>query len=93
MRDRHIHLGAAGGDARPVDWAMRTLYITERDNNYMTNPDAWGSGPYDYKAVAEWHLGLYDESLDAARAALALEPDNQRLQNNVDIIRRSNNAQ
>ena len=40
-----------------------------------------------------WHLGLYDESLDAARAALALEPDNQRLQNNVDIIRRSNNAQ
>ena len=40
-----------------------------------------------------WHLGLYDEALDAARAALTLEPDNQRLQNNVDIIRRSNNAQ
>ena len=74
-------------------WAMRTLHITERDNNYMTDPAAWGSGPYDYKAVAEWHLGLYDESLDAARAALALEPDNQRLKNNVDIIRRSNNAQ
>lgn len=74
-------------------WAMRTLHIAERDNNYMTDPAAWGSGPYDYKAVAEWHLGLYDESLDAARAALALEPDNQRLQNNVDIIRRSNNAQ
>lgn len=74
-------------------WAMRTLHITERDNNYMTDPAAWGSGPYDYKAVAEWHLGLYDEALDAARAALELEPDNQRLQNNVDIIRRSNNAQ
>lgn len=74
-------------------WAMRTLHITERDNNYITDPEAWGSGPYDYKAVAEWHLGLYDEALDAARAALALEPDNQRLQNNVDIIRRSNNAQ
>ena len=74
-------------------WAMRTLHITERDNNYMTDPAAWGSGPYDYKAVAEWHLGLYDEALDAARAALALEPDNQRLKNNVDIIRRSNNAQ
>ena len=74
-------------------WAMRTLHITERDNNYMTDPAAWGSGPYDYKAVAEWHLGLYDESLDAARAALALEPDNQRLKNNVDVIRRSNNAQ
>ena len=74
-------------------WAMRTLHITERDNNYMTDPAAWGSGPYDYKAVAEWHLGLYDEALDAARAALALEPDNQRLKNNVDVIRRRHNAQ
>ena len=39
-----------------------------------------------------WHLGLYDEALDAARAALTLEPDNQRLQNNLKIMRCSHDS-
>ena len=68
-------------------WAMRTLHITERDNNYMTDPAAWGSAPYDYESMAEYHLGLYDEALSAAQQALKLEPDNARIRDNAVYFR------
>lgn len=67
-------------------WAMRTLAVTERDYNYMTDPAAWGPEPYDLSAIANWHLGHCDEALDAARAALELAPGDERLRRNVEII-------
>ena len=67
-------------------WAMRTLAVTERDYNYMTDPAAWGPEPCDLSAIANWHLGHYDEALDAARAALELAPGDERLRRNVEII-------
>lgn len=73
-------------------WTMRTQYITERDYNYMTDPEAWGPEPHDIEAIAEWHLGHYDEALDAARRALALAPGDGRLQRNLEIIQASKEA-
>ena len=67
-------------------WAMRTLAVTERDYNYMTDPAAWGPEPCDLSAIANWHLGHCDEALDAARAALELAPGDERLRRNVEII-------
>ena len=67
-------------------WAMRTLAVAERDYNYMTDPAAWGPEPYDLSAIANWHLGHFDEALDAARAALELAPGDERLRRNVEII-------
>lgn len=68
-------------------WAMRTQAITERDYNYMTDPAAWGPGPYDLEAIADWQLGIYDEALSAAQKAHELAPDDERLRRNLDIIR------
>lgn len=68
-------------------WAMRTQAITERDYNYMTDPVAWGPGPYDLEAIADWQLGIYDEALSAAQKAHELAPDDERLRRNLDIIR------
>ncbi len=70
-------------------WAMRTLAVTERDYNYMTDPAAWGPEPYDIEAIADWHLGIYDEALAAARKAHELAPDDARLAKNLEIIRAS----
>lgn len=70
-------------------WAMRTQYITERDYNYMTEPECWGPEPYDLEALANWNLGHYDEAVSAARKALELAPDDKRLRRNLEIIQAS----
>lgn len=62
------------------------LRITERPNTYICEADAWGSLPHDLRAVALYHLGLYEESLAEAEQALLLSPTLERLQKNVALI-------
>lgn len=68
-------------------WAMRALEIKERDNNYITDPEAWGAEPYDLVALSNWQLGHYEDALVAAEAALACKPDDERLRRNAEIMR------
>lgn len=68
-------------------WAMRTLHITTRDNNYITEPEAWGAEPYDLMAIASWRLGQHEDAVRAAEQALELEPGNERLRENLRIMR------
>lgn len=69
-------------------WARKTLAITQRDNNYMTDPAAWGAEPYDLAAIAAWHLKEYGLSVYMAAWAVKLAPEDERLQNNLSVIRR-----
>uniref|UniRef100_UPI0040257CB2 tetratricopeptide repeat protein n=1 Tax=Candidatus Scatomorpha intestinigallinarum TaxID=2840923 RepID=UPI0040257CB2 len=73
-------------------WAMRTLHITARDNNYMTEPEAWGAGPFDLMAISSWQLGQWEDAVAAAEKAVELEPGNERLQNNLKIMRCSHDS-
>ena len=68
-------------------WAMRTLSIAVRDNNYITEPEAWGAEPYDIMAIASWQLGHYHDAVTAAEKAVELEPGNERLRKNLEIMR------
>lgn len=68
-------------------WATQTLAIAERDNNYMTEPEAWGAEPHDLLAIASWQLKDYAGAEAAAEAALRLAPDDERLRHNLEIIR------
>ena len=68
-------------------WAMRALHITTRDNNYMTEPEAWGAEPYDLMAISSWRLGQHEDAVRAAEQALKLEPGNERLRENLRIMR------
>lgn len=67
-------------------WSLRTLSIKVRDNNYMTDPEAWGAEPYDLLAISNWHLDRFSDAAWAAEQALSLEPFNERLKRNVEII-------
>ena len=62
------------------------LAITERPATYICEASSWGSLPYDLQAVAYFHTGQKEEALQAARAALELEPGNKRLQRNVELL-------
>ncbi len=63
------------------------LALRERPDSYICEAAAWGSLPHDLQAMAFWHTGRPREALRAAEAALELEPGNERLRANVEVIR------
>ncbi|MBQ7713328.1 MAG: tetratricopeptide repeat protein [Oscillospiraceae bacterium] len=70
-------------------FARCALAVTERGATYITEGYAWGALPWDYLAIAEWNLGRADEAAEACRRAVALAPEEERLQNNLAIFERA----
>ncbi len=63
--------------------AMSALAITNRERVYTCDPAVWGAQAHDLASIAAWWLGMKDEAIRHAYDALAHEPDNHRLQNNL----------
>jgi len=68
--------------------ASRALQITDRTETYITDCAAWGSQPWDYLALGLYYTGRAKEALPAAQKACALSPNDQRLRENLRLIRR-----
>lgn len=70
------------------------LSITRRPRTYICEAEPWGSLPHDLRSIAFFHTGRLAPALDEARQALALEPENSRLQANVELLKylEKNNA-
>lgn len=64
------------------------LDITDRPRSYICEAASWGSLPHDLRSIALYHTGRLEEALGEAQAALELEPGNQRLRSNVEILGR-----
>ena len=64
-------------------YAMRALKIVNRDLVYTCDPAVWGAQPHDLAAVSAWHLGLKDIAKEQGKLALDLEPENDRLRENL----------
>ncbi len=67
------------------------LKINQRPRTYICESDAWGSLPWDLRALGLFYTGRGEQSLRAAEEALRISPDNQRLQNNLRLIREALN--
>ena len=59
------------------------LAIHERPRTYICEAAPWGSLPHDLRAIAFYYTGRLAESLQEAKAALALSPADARLQDNI----------
>ncbi|MGI6031633.1 MAG: tetratricopeptide repeat-containing glycosyltransferase [Eubacteriales bacterium] len=68
-----------------TDCALR---ITHRPRSYICEAAPWGSLPYDLQSIAFYHTGRLQQALEAAKRALELEPQNQRLQGNVTLLQK-----
>ena len=62
------------------------LAITQRPRTYISEAAAWGSLAHDLRAIAFYHTNRLPEALAEARLALELEPENPRLQGNVQLL-------
>jgi len=69
------------------------LEITERPRTYICEAAPWGSLPHDLRSVAFYHTGRPAEALEEAKKALSLEPTNQRLAGNVEVLEKMTEKQ
>ncbi len=74
------------------DWPLtmlmteKALSITDKAGGYLQEPACWGYSLYDLAAIANYRLGLYQKSYDYAVKAIEMEPNDQRLTNNLMLI-------
>lgn len=64
------------------------LKLRERPATYICEAAAWGSFPWDLRAMAFYHTGRLEQALEAAREAAGLAPMDERLAANVQAIQR-----
>lgn len=63
------------------------LQIVNRPKTYICEAASWGSLPYDLKAMAYFYTRRLSQALEEEKHALAIEPDNERFQRNIEIIK------
>lgn len=90
MRDAYVEFARLGYLLR--DWPLvfcmveAALKIKERSKSFMNVGCAWDYTPSDLGAISCYWLGLYEKSAAYAQAAVAISPQNQRLQSNLKMI-------
>lgn len=67
--------------------AKEALSIDNSTGSYLTESEAWGYELHDYAAISMYYLGMYEESFKEAIRALEMEPNNERLMNNLKFVR------
>lgn len=78
---------------RLSDWhtcyhaALSGLLITNKALVYTCDPSVWGAKLHDLAAIAAYRLGLFDQAIIHAQNAVEHEPDDPRLQANLELIR------
>ncbi len=72
-------------------YARGALEIETRPMSYICEGEAWGSLPWDLRALGLYYSGRATESIAPAERALALSPGDARLKENVRIIRQKVN--
>lgn len=80
-------LGYAQSDW-PLTYAMvkNGLAVAQPSGSYLVETECWRHALYDLGAISAYRLGLLAESRKYAVQALAFEPEDKRLQNNLRLI-------
>jgi glycosyltransferase involved in cell wall biosynthesis len=79
----------ANGDWLNLFWACANgIERTHRTGSYLDDDGCWGARLYDLGTVACWHLGIMDRAVEWGKKATELDPGNQRLHENFDLITR-----
>ena len=68
-------------------WACTSgIEKTHRTGSYLDDNRCWGFRLFDLAAIAAWHLNVMDRAVDWGKKALDLDPDNTRLENNLELF-------
>lgn len=64
-----------------------TLKIKERPATYIYELFAWDATVYDLGSLSCYELGMFDKSYEMVQKAVEMSPHNERLKNNLAIIK------
>lgn len=90
MRDPYVEFAQLAYQQK--NWSLvycltrQALSILEKSKNFANMGYAWDHTPEDLCSIACWNLKLMDEALEHARRAVELNPDNERLKKNLQLI-------
>lgn len=69
-----------------ISYCQKALTITKKEKTYINESFSWNHTIYDLMAISYFNLNKYNESYDYALLALELDPHNERLLKNKEII-------
>jgi glycosyltransferase involved in cell wall biosynthesis len=89
-RENYLDLGEtclASQDYQGAYYFARSAQsLTEQEMSYMVDESAWSWKPHDIIGVASYYLGNLDEALENSRRACELNPNDDRLTENLRLI-------
>lgn len=72
-----------------IYWMVETaLKINVKPNSYMDEAFCWNETLYDLGALSCYYMGLFDVALYYAEMAWGMAPEDERLKDNLNIIKR-----
>lgn len=96
LRDPYVEMALLEYETQ--NWSMVKKYcevalnIKSHTKSYINEPFSWNYTVYDLLAISSYYLSDYVEAEKWSRMALNMEPDNERLKNNYNIIKQKRNA-
>lgn len=77
---------AEGNWKKTIELCEKALTLKDRPMTYMSEAYAWGEGPWDLMSVALWYEGKYQSAVECCRKAIAINPADKRLRNNLALM-------
>ena len=68
-------------------YCLKALKIKTHQKTYINEVFSWNNTVYDLLSVSEYYLGKYDEALKHAKIALDMNPQDERIKNNIKLIK------
>ena len=91
VREPYLYMAKLGYDEKnwPLVYLMvaEALKITEKSGNYLLETSSWDYTFYDLGAISSYYLELYEISYKLAQKACEMNEEDQRLRNNLELIK------
>ena len=91
LRDPYVATGLLYYDLKDYEnckkYLLKALKIKNHEMTYINEVSSWDNTIYDVLSIAYFNLGKYKLSLKYVKLALSMDKNNERLLNNLEIIK------
>ena len=91
LRDPYVATGLLYYDLKDYEnckkYLLKALKIKNHEMTYINEISSWDNTIYDVLSIAYFNLGKYKLSLKYVKLALSMDKNNERLLNNLEIIK------
>lgn len=71
------------------NYCLKALQITSHQKTYINEVFSWDNTVYDLLSLSYYYQGKNDEAIKYVNLALEMDPDNERLKKNLDIMKKN----